>query len=575
MGRTVQGNLGVRLKDSYFNITEAINGAINPETKMIDAASIPALQSHIATQKAELVNAISSATIPETMRKAQLERVEASFAGYEAQIAAQSKTGFFETMAKESEAVQSVMGTAFAPYYHYVKDTLKDDKLAEAYASMSMDQRITHFKANNPPEVVEALQQHAAYMSSVFTGKTRGNFQPNPAVPHVINQAGGEAVVKEAYQNDPGFDAKTYRQAKKFPVDTLEAINGGSVLVSAARGEAESQQYVVTSLNAVRDEILADMELGEGTGITARRKTGRGSGAGVTIDLPDHMEDRKDELSRAYNTIAKSRWMWPEGAVTPTDAFNAIINGEVPIATSQENLQDIERKSTGGQMARGRGKGGGSKISTDLPVGEGETERNRQSLEGRSDEELMKMSRSMGTSRVERNAAKAELQRRMSEPTDTIEVDPNKVYHGDEAVDVVEQLEGELSPIEEYTVREEGYQASDYQDTKGVTTSGVGQTGKYAGMTFKEAFAEHVKSANKKIPDLPNMPEEVQAALYSSWYRGMLTQSPETIKLINDGKYAEAADEFLDARDYRMSKAAGDGVAERMERVAEALRSLE
>ena len=146
-----------------------------------------------------------------------------------------------------------------------------------------------------------------------------------------------------------------------------------------------------------------------------------------------------------------------------------------------------------------------------------------------------------------------------------------QIFHGDQAVEQVAAKEGQLSFIEEFTVREEGYATGDYKDEKGITTSGAGQTGKFQKMSFKEAFAAHKAEADKAIPDLAKLPEEVQAPLYASWYRGMLSDSPKAIELINQGKYKEAADEFLDAKDYRQGS---EGVKRRMERVADALRGL-
>ena len=49
-------------------------------------------------------------------------------------------------------------------------------------------------------------------------------------------------------------------------------------------------------------------------------------------------------------------------------------------------------------------------------------------------------------------------------------------------------------------------------------------------------------------------------------------QSPKTRRLINEGKYREASDEFLDNDQYRTAEADGiRGIRPRMERVSEAL----
>jgi len=43
---------------------------------------------------------------------------------------------------------------------------------------------------------------------------------------------------------------------------------------------------------------------------------------------------------------------------------------------------------------------------------------------------------------------------------------------------------------------------------------------------------------------------EVKGAMSSEWYRGLLPQSKKTIRLLNAGKFAEAAEEYKKSRDY-------------------------
>ena len=51
-------------------------------------------------------------------------------------------------------------------------------------------------------------------------------------------------------------------------------------------------------------------------------------------------------------------------------------------------------------------------------------------------------------------------------------------------------------------------------------------------------------------------------------YRGGLPGSPNTVALINQGKFKEAGTEFLDNDEYRESKKAGTGVYKRMDSYA-------
>jgi GH24 family phage-related lysozyme (muramidase) len=65
---------------------------------------------------------------------------------------------------------------------------------------------------------------------------------------------------------------------------------------------------------------------------------------------------------------------------------------------------------------------------------------------------------------------------------------------------------------------------------------------------------------------------ELQDAAISSVYRVGLSGSPKTMQNIREGKFAEAAKEFLDNEEYRQAKKSGSGVATRMEGLANLLK---
>jgi lysozyme len=80
-------------------------------------------------------------------------------------------------------------------------------------------------------------------------------------------------------------------------------------------------------------------------------------------------------------------------------------------------------------------------------------------------------------------------------------------------------------------------------------------------------------SINKMIPAFNTFPEYLRGSLFSEHYRGSILQSPKTRKLINEGKFDEAADEFLDNDQYRNARQLGiPGIRPRMERLADDLR---
>ena len=146
-------------------------------------------------------------------------------------------------------------------------------------------------------------------------------------------------------------------------------------------------------------------------------------------------------------------------------------------------------------------------------------------------------------------------------------------YYGYDAVKKVEEMIGRKLTIPEIrVVEEEGFVDGTYKDTKGVVTSGVGQTGKYMNMSFDDTFREHEDIARKMIPSYDQLPDVVKAELAQAAYRTDLQQSPEFRKLFNAGKYEEAAQEFLDNADYRKSLKEGTGVANRMEAVSNIVR---
>lgn len=65
---------------------------------------------------------------------------------------------------------------------------------------------------------------------------------------------------------------------------------------------------------------------------------------------------------------------------------------------------------------------------------------------------------------------------------------------------------------------------------------------------------------------------ELQDAALSSVYRGGLSGSPKTLQHIREGKFTDAAKEFLDNEEYREAKESGSGVAARMEGLANLLK---
>lgn len=152
--------------------------------------------------------------------------------------------------------------------------------------------------------------------------------------------------------------------------------------------------------------------------------------------------------------------------------------------------------------------------------------------------------------------------------------DGGEVQHGSAAVDKMEaSLRRELTPLEKLIVTEEGFSEAVYDDTKGVKTQGSGLTGEYIDKGFGVAVQEKADKTQDLITNLDSYPEELKNLMISSVYRGGLSGSPATMKLINEGDYTAAGAEFLNNDEYRDAKKAGSGVAKRMERLANSLAS--
>lgn len=85
-----------------------------------------------------------------------------------------------------------------------------------------------------------------------------------------------------------------------------------------------------------------------------------------------------------------------------------------------------------------------------------------------------------------------------------------------------------------------------------------------------------VEQIRNSIQSFDTFPESMKEALFSSWYRGSLPQSKNTINLINESKFQEASNEFLNNDEYRDRKSGKrkqlGGVIKRMENTSNELK---
>ena len=93
-------------------------------------------------------------------------------------------------------------------------------------------------------------------------------------------------------------------------------------------------------------------------------------------------------------------------------------------------------------------------------------------------------------------------------------------FTGQEAIDQVEATYGPLNELQKFLVEKEGYRPGWYEDTVGVATAGVGQTGEYAAMTPIEAMNAKINETKAKITVFDDLDLDEQKAVIDANYRG-------------------------------------------------------
>ena len=93
-----------------------------------------------------------------------------------------------------------------------------------------------------------------------------------------------------------------------------------------------------------------------------------------------------------------------------------------------------------------------------------------------------------------------------------------------------------------------------------------------ADIQLQKNIDDRLVQIRQAIPEFDNLPLEARQHLLGSWFRGSLSGSPKTISLINEGRFEEASQEFLDNDEYRTTSLGG--VKTRMNDTANAIRGL-
>ena len=93
-----------------------------------------------------------------------------------------------------------------------------------------------------------------------------------------------------------------------------------------------------------------------------------------------------------------------------------------------------------------------------------------------------------------------------------------------------------------------------------------------ADIQLQKNIDDRLVQIRQAIPEFDNLPLEARQHLLGSWFRGSLSGSPKTIGLINEGKWDEASNEFLNNDEFRNTTLGG--VKKRMNATANAMRGL-
>ena len=98
---------------------------------------------------------------------------------------------------------------------------------------------------------------------------------------------------------------------------------------------------------------------------------------------------------------------------------------------------------------------------------------------------------------------------------------------------------------------------------------------KDAALLFQKDIQGRIPQIQKLIPRFDSFPASAQTAIFGEFYRGSIGGSPNTVRLINEGKFKEASKEFLRNTEYQdRVKLNRRGIGPRMEKVSSELMKM-
>ena len=100
-------------------------------------------------------------------------------------------------------------------------------------------------------------------------------------------------------------------------------------------------------------------------------------------------------------------------------------------------------------------------------------------------------------------------------------------------------------------------------------------TEEQADLLLRNDIRKRLPQIKNKIKDFNSFPQSLKTAMVGEWFRGSLSGSPETIKLINAGEYEKASKEFLNNEEYKNAEERKRaGIKPRMKLVSNELEKL-
>ena len=89
---------------------------------------------------------------------------------------------------------------------------------------------------------------------------------------------------------------------------------------------------------------------------------------------------------------------------------------------------------------------------------------------------------------------------------------------------------------------------------------------------LRDDINDRLPTIRGSIKNFDSLPIDLKKNIVSSWFRGSLSGSPKTIELINQGKYKEASEEFLNNQEYKNAAELGKpGIIKRMDTTSKSL----